>query len=97
MADLRVDRASRESGTTDLEGITHLSGPRYGNRWCLTRNEVIDLISEGTHTYFTMVHGRRGDIRVVRGSGGDYLQTFTKGKATDHLLSLKECPVPVAI
>ena len=96
MADLRVDRVSRQTESASHDGITHLSGPGYGNRWCLTRCEVIDLINDGSHTYFTIVHGRRGDLRVVRGPGGDYLQAFTKGRATNHLLSLKECFVSVA-
>lgn len=96
MADLRIDRVSKKSDDSTHEGITHFSGPGYGNRWVMPMDEVIERINEGNDTYFTMVHGRRGDIRVIPGPDGSYLQTFTNGRATDVLLGLKDCLVPVA-
>lgn len=87
MADAQVKCINKQPRDNPYEGITHLGG----GGWKWTRQQVIDSIEAGTNTFFTLVAGNRGDIRVVNGPNGKYLRTQADGRWNDNLLSLVEC------
>lgn len=88
MADLRVTCVNKQPRQNTHEGITHLGGPG----WYATRQRVIDAINAGGDSYYTLVDGRRANVRVVNGSTGQYVRTYADGQPTDNLLALVECP-----
>ncbi len=69
------------------EGITHLGG----NGWKVTRAQMVDYIRAGTHSFFTMVNGKRAEVGVVDGPNGPYVRTHADGYYNDNLLALYEC------
>lgn len=92
MADVLVSCINKQNRNSSYEGITHLGNPNSKNGgWKWTRQQVIDSIEAGTNTFYTLVNGNRGDIRVVNGPTGKYVRTCADGKWNDNLLSLPEC------
>ena len=89
MADVQITCIRKKDRQSSHEHITHL-GNSHGT-WA--RGDVINWIDSGTNTFFTMVGGRRADIRVVRETGkAPYLRTYADGAWSNNLLSLPECP-----
>lgn len=93
MADVRVTCINKLNRQSNHEGITHLGGGDGSNRWRWTRQQVIDSITAGTNTFFTLENSNRGDIGVVDGPTGRYVRTYADGLPNDNLLSLPECPI----
>jgi hypothetical protein len=52
---------------------------------------VIESIEARTNTFFTLVRGKRADVRVVNGTHGKYVRTYADGQWNDNLLALPEC------
>jgi uncharacterized protein DUF3892 len=87
MADVQVLCINKQPRSDPHEGITHLGGAG----WRLTRQEVVDCIKAGLHSFFTMVNGRRADVGVVNAANGPYVRTHADGYWNDNLLALPEC------
>jgi hypothetical protein len=87
MADLQVTCINKQPRDNPYEGITHLGGAG----WWWTREQVIDIIRGGTHTFYTYVQGNRGNVGIVDGPRGPYLRTYADDRWNDNLLSLPEC------
>jgi hypothetical protein len=87
MSDLQVTCINKTPRNDPHEGITHLGGA--GWKW--TRQQVVDLINAKTHTFFTLVGGKRANVGVVNGPNGAYLRTYADGVWNDNLLALPEC------
>ena len=87
MADIQITCINKQPRNNPHEGITHLGNA--AGKW--TPQQVIASIEAPEHTFFTLVNGNKGDIRVVDGSNGKYLRTYADGKLNDNLLSLPEC------
>jgi hypothetical protein len=87
MADVQVMCINKQPRNNPHEGITHLGGAS----WKWTRQQVIDAIKAQTHTFFTLVAGKRADVAVVNGPNGDYVRTHADGYWNDNLLALMEC------
>ena len=87
MADVQVTCINKEHRQNPHEGITYLGGPN----WWWPRKDVITSIKAKTNTFFTLVNGKRADIKVVEGANGEYVRTQADGVWTDNLLALGEC------
>ena len=87
MADVRITCINKQPRVNPHEGITHLGG----SGWRSTRQEVIDFIKAGMYGFYTLVDGRRAEVKVVDGPNGQYLRTYADGFYNDNLLALPEC------
>jgi uncharacterized protein DUF3892 len=87
MADLQVTCVNKEPRNNTHEGITHLGG----SGWHWLRSQVIQMIESNTHSFYTLVNGKRANVGVVDGPNGKYLRTYADGVWTDNLLALPEC------
>jgi hypothetical protein len=85
--DLQVTCINKQPRNNPHEGITHLGG----RGWKWTRQEVINAINSGSHTFYTDVGGRRAYVGVVNGPNGQYVQTHADGQWNNNLLALPEC------
>ena len=88
MADVQITCINKQPRSNPYEGITHLGGAT----WKWTRQDVINSIRNGTNTFYTLVGGRRANVRVVDGPNGQYLRTYADDVWNDNLLALPECP-----
>ena len=88
MADIHVTCINKQPRQNPYEGITYLGNST--GKW--TRQQVINWIESGTHTFYTLVSANRGNIGEVDGPNGKYVRTYADGKWNDNLLSLAECP-----
>lgn len=87
MSDLQVTCINKVNRDSRHEGITHLGGT--GWRW--TSQDVITMIKDGIHTFYTLVNGKKAIIKVIPGPNGKYLRTEADGTLNDNLLELPEC------
>lgn len=87
MTELQITCINKTPRDNPYDGITHVGG----QTWRITRAEAIAYIEKRTHSFFTMVNGNRGEVRVVEGANGKYLRTYADGRENDNLLSLPEC------
>jgi hypothetical protein len=87
MADLQVTCITKQNRINSYEAITHLGG----NGWWWTKKDVIKLIKDNTHTFHTLVGGKRAEVKIVPGQNGDYLRTQADSVWNDNLLALKDC------
>ena len=70
-----------------VEFILSVSGPGNGNgRWVMAEADVVNLISAGQATFYTMVDGVRANVIVERW----YLKTVADGFTPNNLDSLPE-------
>lgn len=92
MAAVQVTCISKIKNTR--EGITHVGGPADGGwRWPIEK--VIDAIDNETHTFFTLVGGKRAEVEPYTGpSGKRHLRTNPDDTESDNLLSLPSCTSP---
>lgn len=91
MADVQITCINKQPRNDTHEGITHLGGTGGGG-WKWPRQRVIDSIRAGTNTFYTLVKGKRADVRVIDGPNGPYVRTYADGVWNDNLLALPECP-----
>ena len=87
MSDVQITCINKQPRNNPYECITHLGNAQ--GRW--TREQVIAWIESRTHSFFTLVNGRRADIGVFKGPSGPYLKTYADGVWNDNLLALPEC------
>ncbi|WP_126244411.1 DUF3892 domain-containing protein [Chitinophaga rhizosphaerae] len=87
MADLQITCINKTPRDNPYDGITHVGG----HSWKLKREDAIAHIKDGTHSFYTLVRGNRGEVGVVEGPNGKYLRTYADGKWNDNLLALPEC------
>lgn len=87
MADIEIICINKVPRENKHEGITHL-GSVHGKS---PRADIISWIETGTHSFYTLVGGRRGNIGVVNGPNGKYVRTHADGTYNDNLLALPEC------
>ena len=87
MANLQVICINKVPRDDPHEGITHLGG----SNWKWTRQQVIDAIEGGVHTFYTSVNNKVAYVGVVNGPHGKYLRTHADGYWNDNLLALPEC------
>ncbi|MGH8336887.1 MAG: DUF3892 domain-containing protein [Gammaproteobacteria bacterium] len=87
MADIQITCINKPHRDNKHEAITHLGGSTW--RW--TRQQVVNLIKDGTNTFFTLVNGKRANVGVVEATNGPYLRTYADGVWNDNLLALPEC------
>ena len=88
MADVQVTCINKLPRNDTHEGITHLGG----KEWKWTRVQVIQSIQDKSNTFYTLVNGKRADVRIIDGPNGKYVRTYADGILTDNLLALVECP-----
>lgn len=93
MADFQITCVNKQPRDNPHEGIINVGGPNNGNgqRWIEPRAQIIKYITEGTHSFYTMVNSRRSNIGVVNGANGPYIRTHADGYWNDNLLALDEC------
>lgn len=84
MADRRVECVNVRQKYPRREGITHLGGT-WGTS---AKVDVIRDIQTRTHTYHTLVGGKRAEVRI---EGGDIVETYADGTRANNLLSLPDC------
>lgn len=90
MADLQVTCIEKQPLQNPFQGITHLGG----RDWRRERDEVAEAIEAGTDSFYTVVNGRRAEIRVVNGPFGRYVRSYADGRWNDTLLALGDFPSP---
>jgi hypothetical protein len=79
--------------TSPHERIQHIGGVNPdGQRWKLREDDAIAGMKAGKWTFFTLVSGRRTEVRIGRHLGREYLTTEPDGEQPDNLLALPECP-----
>lgn len=91
--DLLITCINKQPRNNPHEGITNLGGPNNGSgsRWVEPRANIINFIRQGTHSFYTMVNGKRANVAVVDGPNGAYVRTHADGSWNDNLLALNEC------
>jgi hypothetical protein len=90
MADYRVTCINKLPRNDTHEGITHLGG----NNWRWSREQVLQFIKSGQHSFHTLESGKRAEVRVVEGPKipNPYLRTHADDVWRNDLLALPECP-----
>lgn len=86
-----ADRKVTQTGKDKDRDITKLCRP--GADWSPRRKaDAIEDIKKDRHTYFVELPGLgRVDIKVVRGSHGDYLRTDPDKTTRNNLDDLPDC------
>ena len=88
MADVQVSCINKPHHDSPHEHITHLGGIN----WRLTRDEVIKRIDARIDSFYTLVGGKRAEVRVRREPGKQpFVQTQADGYWNNNLLALQEC------
>jgi Protein of unknown function (DUF3892) len=86
--DVQVRCIRKPDRNSPHEHITHLGNGTQV--W--TREQVIQWIDRGEHSFFVADSRVRADVRVVREFGKvPFLRTVADGRWTDNLLSLPTC------
>ncbi len=94
MADYRIDCVNKPNRTSVHEHITHVGGPNPNGsgRWKNTTAEIVRMIEQGTHRFYTNESGAAAWVGVrTSAAGNKFLQTHADGVWKDNLLALKEC------
>jgi excisionase family DNA binding protein len=85
--DVLVTCVSKQPLQNPHTGVTHLGDA--SRSW--TREEVITAIEDGSHTFYTLVNGRRSEVAIYDGPFSRYVRTRADGHWDDSLLALSEC------
>ena len=94
MADYRIDCINKPNRSSPHEHITHVGGPKPdgSGRWKETVPNVVRMIEQKTHRFFTSEGGVTASVGVrTSAAGNKFLQTYADGVWKDNLLALKEC------
>jgi len=82
--DIQITRISKPDRNSVHEHITHLGdSDRMWLKW-----DVICWIEDGETTFYTMIDGKRADIRVRERNGFKYVQTAAEDSWSNDLLAL---------
>lgn len=87
MADFQVTCIVKPDRDNRHEAISKLGGPE--GLW--TRQEMVRDIKNKTHSFYTLVNGKRAEIGVYK---EEYVRTYADSTWTDNLLALAECAWP---
>ena len=73
----------------------HSIGGKYpdGRRWRVSQSDAIRFIEGRSHSFFTLVNGRRANVIVAAHNGHKYIKTENDGVHPNNLLALNECPI----
>ncbi|MEW4565041.1 DUF3892 domain-containing protein [Bremerella sp. JC770] len=86
MADRQVTRSGKD-GSGDITALCNT-----GQAWSPRRkNDAINDIENGNHSYFVEVSGKRVDIHVVNGQNGKHLRTDPDKTSRNNLDDLPNC------
>lgn len=94
MADYRIDCVNKPNRNSSHEHITHVGGPKSdgSGRWKETVPNVVRMIEQKTHRFFTSEGGVTALVGVrTSAAGNKFLQTYADGVWKDNLLALQEC------
>jgi hypothetical protein len=94
MTSFRIDCIRKPERSNTHESITQVGGPSpNGNgRWQDTTQNVVRLIEQKVHNFYTQEGGNVATVGVRTSvAGHKYLQTYADGIWKDNLLALKEC------
>ncbi len=94
MADYRIDCVNKPNRNSPHEHITHVGGPNPdgSGRWKETVPNVVRMIEQKTHRFYTAEGGATAWVGVrTSAAGNKFLQTYSDGIWKDNLLALKEC------
>lgn len=94
MTDYRIDCINKPDRFSQHEHITHVGGPKPdgAGRWKDTVPNVVALIENKTHRFYTQEGGASVWVGVRTSSAGrKFLQTYADGIWKDNLLALQEC------
>lgn len=72
------------------DDITHIGGDEF----LYTSEEAIGYIETGVYTFYTLIAGRRAEVRVIHDSrvaGGKYLRTDPDITTSNNLDDLPMC------
>ena len=89
MALLEVTCVNHRPSDNTHQGIITLGG----RGWSHTRQEAVDNIMNGKHTYFINVDGLRSFLRVIHDQKNPFVQAHHGGVLNDNLLHLGECAI----
>ena len=85
--DVLLTCVSKQALQNPHTGITRLGNATRS--W--TREEVISAIEDGSHTFYTLVNGKRSEVAIYDGPFSRYVRTQADGHWDDSLLSLGDC------
>ncbi|MGY4257697.1 hypothetical protein ACVI1L_004765 [Bradyrhizobium sp. USDA 4516] len=94
MVDCRIDCVNKPNRKSPHEHITHVGGPKPNGagRWKDTVPDVVRMIEQGTHRFYTAEGGATAWVEVrISAAGNKFLQTRSDGVWKDNLLALDEC------
>jgi hypothetical protein len=94
MADYRIDCVNKPNRSSPHEHITNVGGPNPGGsgRWKNSVPDVVRMIEQGTHRFYTNESGASAWVGVrTSAAGNKFLQTHADGVWKDNLLALVEC------
>ncbi len=85
-----AERRVTHSGKGDGNVITKLCNP--GEWWSpRLKDDAIEDIELGRHSYYVTVRGARVDVHVVSVGGRKHLRTDRDGKGKNNLEELPDC------
>lgn len=94
MADYQIDCVNKPDRNSPHEAITHVGGPNpngYG-RWKNTAVDVVRMIENNSHRFYTRDAGKTALVSVrTNAAGRKYLQTRADGLWSNNLLAQSEC------
>jgi hypothetical protein len=94
VANYHIDCINKPNRDSRHEHITHVGGPKPdgSGRWRDTVPNVVRMIEDKTHSFYTSEGGNTARVGVrVSAAGNKYLQTHADGVWKDNLLALPEC------
>lgn len=94
MADYKIDCINKPDRNSPHERITYAGGPNPNGvgRWKESVPNIVRMIEQGTHRFYTSVAGSSAWVGVrVSAAGNKFIQTYADGTWKDNLLSLQEC------
>ena len=91
--DVQIQCINKTDRYNPHERIRNVGGIKNdGTRWKLGEDAAIAGMKAGQWTFYTMVSGRRANVRIGIHLGHEYLTTEPDGQQPNNLLSLPECP-----
>lgn len=89
MNDYQITCINVSSSDPTPGGITHVAGPLFQK---ITRRRAVELIDARRASFYTLVNGRRANVRAIhRWNSEPYITTDPDDSTTNNLLSLPIC------
>jgi hypothetical protein len=91
--DVQVKCINKRNRPGPHERIQNIGGVNPdGARWKWSEEKALSEMHAGRYTFFTLVNGKRANVRIGSHLGHPYLTTEPDGQQPNNLLSLPECP-----